>query len=142
MAVREAHYQEVINRILGTRIPDRNISPKITRACRSSQQRKTKRRMICSAIGEAVEDDNRPFAHVTIEDLEFVGLLDSGALVSLHRNSERVRTAIKEVTIDHEISRWYAAPNAPATPDLNMWLCVMSVRVGGANFFFRPINRY
>jgi len=67
--------------------------------------------MICSAIGEAVEDDNRPFAHVTIEDLEFVGLLDSGALVSLHRNSERVRTAIKEVTIDHEISRWYAAPS-------------------------------
>jgi len=83
IAVREAHYQEVRNRIFGKHDPDRNISPKIARARRRSQQRKAERRMICSAIRAAVEGDNRPFAQVKIEDLDVVGLLDSGASVSL-----------------------------------------------------------
>jgi len=83
IAVREAHYQKVRNRIFGKHHPDRNISPKIARTHRRSQQRKAERRMICSAIRAAVEGDNRPFAQVKIEDLEVVGLLDSGASVSL-----------------------------------------------------------
>jgi len=75
--------EPIAYRIFGKHHPDRNISPKIARTRRRSQQRKAERRMICSAIRAAVEGDNRPFAQVKIEDLEVVGLLDSGASVSL-----------------------------------------------------------
>jgi len=83
IAVREAHYQEVRKRIFGKCDPDRNISRKIARPRSRCQQRKAERMMICSAIRAAVECENRPFAKVKIEDLEVVGLLDSGASVSL-----------------------------------------------------------
>ncbi|XP_041451796.1 uncharacterized protein K02A2.6-like [Drosophila obscura] len=78
-------YEQTRKRIMGDEVEEiaRTGSARTQRARVRFQARQRRRRGICAAIRSALSQDDRPFTQVSLGSMKLMGLLDTGASVSL-----------------------------------------------------------